>query len=1491
MAAHKRSRRAASVISFIVASLLALTAAPANAANLTPSPSPGAVDPHATPAAQFTVAQATTTAFSTFVDVLPSTPLSTEITWMGTSGVVKTGGTFLPAGPTTRTEMAVWAYRVTGSPDYTAPAVTPFKDLATTAAGYKEVSWANSQGFLNAAQDKTYRPAAALTREDMAVALYRLAGKPGFTPPTVSPFKDVAKTTASYTEITWAASLGLAGGYPDGTYKPTIPARHDEVAYAYNRFVGRMQNVPSAGASLNVGPIGTGHTSALVRISVVSAPADTTLNAGGAPVLTVKAKASGSTTVLVPLTANTIPVSASTAIGVTVETLATFDGTATTPGSTIALPPVTRADTVKKLAGDVLSTAPISVGLTGAGGVPSTGVRAVYSTATVTVPSARTLTLGDQKFAVPAGTSSTTTVLVPKDDGTANASIDSGTGTLRLDVRGYVPESSQNANSVNVGGSFIPAVRPSAQTVQVFGPGKASVTIPGVKDRTYALAMVSTTSSPSPSTVPGYLTLGGAPISGHGALVDPATGGQSQLVIVPAGTTATPISVSAGTTKATIFPVGDILSPTARDTDSAPSLTITSPTNGSTVDLSKTGTVKLVGDTTGGSLSTSAVTVSVAGKAIGSAVVRQTAAGASWSFETRIAKFGSPKFDVKVTDRSGRTGFASVTVKATAPDATATLVTPDAVVLDPTKPSQSPAAISPTTVTFSQAPDLQPGKVIVAQGTAANPSGMLRRVTQVNKTSSGWVATTVQAQITDVISQSNIDKIVPVNNLSQKSVNTNVQPGTGDTPATSIAGPVQPVMISATPATASGMQRLLTQSLGLDTSARQSIAIKAGVAFKKGFPAPLPEDFSNAALADASKIKSDAKASLGASLEGSAELQVAVRFVLKITPTFDWGIPNVKIDEFSVVLTTLGKGQTVVTVNGEIDASFKRRIADIEFPPMTIPAGPVPVVITSDMEINIEAKIAGNMSISAQFGGTTKQDFGFKYTDAGGLVDATSTPEEKSLPSSFTPSGLDAIDGKLEGSIGPSIGFSMELWGVAGPKFTAGFLIGGEAKTNLLKTPMTLEYTPYIEGSVKVGVEFTVPIINQSVLSATLASLTFRRNLADPTALDYQTLFPNNPVPAKPVDKLTVAAGYLNDGHALMPDGTVQSWGADDYGQMGDGVGWSPSATAKTVAGLKGVKSISTGSSAVFAVMNDGTVQGWGEGIQNQFADGYITTDREFPSVVKGLSDIASVTVTNGGSMYAVKNDGSVLAWGDNRSGQLIPGGPTTIDTPTKISALSKIKTVAAGNGFALALDQDGHVWTWGGNGQGVSGTGTIGSTEKNAPQRLGLANVVSIAAGSSSAHAVDSAGNVWSWGGGYYGQMGAPGTMSGGSLNVNNGTYSSPVKAQGITNAKQVFATGETVYAIDANGNVWAWGSNYGGQLGDPNFRPSKYGEQVRDTPTLISGLSNVSSMACAGYAGYAVKNDGTVWAWGSADSGGLGDGNRAYHRTNVPVQVQLVK
>src|SRR6185503_7429522 len=93
---------------------------------------------------------------------------------------------------------------------------------------------------------------------------------------------------------------------------------------------------------------------------------------------------------------------------------------------------------------------------------------------------------------------------------------------------------------------------------------------------------------------------------------------------------------------------------------------------------------------------------------------------------------------------------------------------------------------------------------------------------------------------------------------------------------------------------------------------------------------------------------------------------------------------------------------------------------------------------------------------------------------------------------------------------------------------------------------------------------------------------------------------------------------------------------------------------------------------------------------------------------------------------------------------------------------------------------------------------------------------------------------------------------------------------------------------ALKSDGTVWAWGTGDSGQLGDGNFYTT--GNHGVATPVQVSGLTSVTAIAAGQDHSLALKSDGTVWAWGAGDSGQLGDGNfytTGNHGVATPVQV----
>ena len=174
-----------------------------------------------------------------FKDVPSNHMFANEIRWMKSSGI-STGwadGTYRPAENVNRDSMAAFLYRQAGSPAYTPPKVSPFKDVSTSNQFYKEISWLASTGISTGWADGTYRPYEPVNRDSMAAFLYRAAGSPSYNPPKVSPFKDVSTNNQFYKEISWLASTGVSTGWADGTFRPYDPVNRETMAAFMYRFI------------------------------------------------------------------------------------------------------------------------------------------------------------------------------------------------------------------------------------------------------------------------------------------------------------------------------------------------------------------------------------------------------------------------------------------------------------------------------------------------------------------------------------------------------------------------------------------------------------------------------------------------------------------------------------------------------------------------------------------------------------------------------------------------------------------------------------------------------------------------------------------------------------------------------------------------------------------------------------------------------------------------------------------------------------------------------------------------------------------------------------------------------------------------------------------------------------------------------------------------------------------------------------------------------
>src|SRR3989441_662342 len=223
-----------------------------------------------------------------------------------------------------------------------------------------------------------------------------------------------------------------------------------------------------------------------------------------------------------------------------------------------------------------------------------------------------------------------------------------------------------------------------------------------------------------------------------------------------------------------------------------------------------------------------------------------------------------------------------------------------------------------------------------------------------------------------------------------------------------------------------------------------------------------------------------------------------------------------------------------------------------------------------------------------------------------------------------------------------------------------------------------------------------------------------------------------------------LAAGGL---HTCMrlPDGTVQCWGRNNFGQLGNGDGsLSSSSVPVAVRGLTTATRVVTGDAHTCALLGDGTVQCWGGSDDGQRGDGTFTSSST-PLRVGGLTGAAAVS----GGFYhtcALLGDGTVQCWGRNAEGQL--GNGTTIGSrvPGRVAGLPSATAVSGGVQHTCALLSDGTVQGWGRNLEGQLGDGTTPSSPT--PVRVGgISGAVAVSAGILHTCALLANGTVKCWG------------------------------------------------------------------------------------------------------------------------------------------------
>ena len=267
---------------------------------------------------------------------------------------------------------------------------------------------------------------------------------------------------------------------------------------------------------------------------------------------------------------------------------------------------------------------------------------------------------------------------------------------------------------------------------------------------------------------------------------------------------------------------------------------------------------------------------------------------------------------------------------------------------------------------------------------------------------------------------------------------------------------------------------------------------------------------------------------------------------------------------------------------------------------------------------------------------------------------------------------------------------------------------------------------------------------------------------------------------------LTVSAGYSHCA-AVKTDGTLWTWGRNQAGALGLGNTTSYSSPKQVGALTNWLKVAASGYTGyTLAIKTDGTLWSWGGNNYGQQGNGSISPSQS-PAQVGALTDWSTVvSFASSDFVIATKTNGTMWSWGTNNHGQLGLNNRTYYSSPKQIGALTTWLNVACGVKHSVITKTDGTLWTWGQNLDGNLGLGNL--TNYSSPKQVGsLTTWLKTAAGYNFCMASKTDGTLWSWG-----------LNSSGELGLGNTTkYSSPKQVGALTNWGTISCSYHSSFAL----------------------------------------------------------------------------------------------
>jgi len=323
----------------------------------------------------------------------------------------------------------------------------------------------------------------------------------------------------------------------------------------------------------------------------------------------------------------------------------------------------------------------------------------------------------------------------------------------------------------------------------------------------------------------------------------------------------------------------------------------------------------------------------------------------------------------------------------------------------------------------------------------------------------------------------------------------------------------------------------------------------------------------------------------------------------------------------------------------------------------------------------------------------------------------------------------------------------------------------------------------------------------------------------------------------------------------LKTDGTVWTFGSDNYGGIGDGTPATQRLGPVQVVSLSDVIAIAAGQYSTYALKSDGTVWAWGYNASGQLGNG-TTADAFSPVQVTGLTNVTAIAA-GGSHALALLSDGTVRSWGLGTSGQLGRNSPTSSSSPVTVTGLSDVKSLAVGASHSLALKNNGAIVAWGAGLVGQIGDGA--GVQRLLPVTLPTLVATDIASKGDASYAILAAGRTLvSWGSNVHAHLG-------------DGSTTNRLSPVTIRAGVRELAPGLGHLSFSAfDARLWGVGHNSFRQLGDGT-------QSMRHVPIRSVLTRSVVSLGSGSWYTLAGVASGEVWAMGANQYGTLGLGNTA--------------